>query len=187
MFLCNFHCIYIIHVCFASSVVAGIITGAVIFGLLFIFLPIITPVCAVCCIKFGICGSSWIQRPATRVVTTAAPPPVVVVSTTTTTMSRLTGMWHEWYKTTVYNIIIHIVYYACSCTIVHGEICVAASCGRGSTNNIISIDKQQTYTTVGLHRTWWGHCVKSTIIGAYNNQPFFSELITRPIPHLCVW
>ena len=78
---------YII-MCVASSA-AGIIAGAVILALVCTCLQILIPVCIVCCIGIGICGSSRNRRPTSRVVTTAAPPPTAaVVSTTTTTSSQ---------------------------------------------------------------------------------------------------
>ena len=138
--------------CFVSSVRA-IIAGAVIFALVCTFLTILIPVCIVCRIKFGICRSNRNRQLATRVVTTAATPTAADVSTTSTTMRGLTGIR----MSVIWNhvIVIFVVYYACICTSVQGEICDAASCWRGSTT---SIDTQQTYTTVGLYRTWWGHC-----------------------------
>ena len=64
----------------------------------------------------------------------------------------------NWYRHETTVIFILIAYYAYSCTNIQGEI----SCGRGSPANIVSIDTQQTDTTVGLHRTRWEHCVIST-------------------------
>ena len=98
--------------CVASSGV-GIFAGAVILALVCVFLPIITPVCVVCCIKFGICGSNRNRRPKSRVVTTT-PSPTEAVVFTTTILRGLTGM-SDMKRLQLLSLLLN---YACSRTIV---------------------------------------------------------------------